>query len=307
MKVILDPHRDEASREAWALEHAPRGLTPRLHHTLFRRELLGSLEEGPVTSPARVLALEVGHVLVMSKIEGRPIARRIGAATFDRVGRCLARLHGTPLRRGPALYLPSDPTALFRTASAWSAAIERRRILVPSTHRDLRRALRILEGRLGQAPAHLFRRPVRRLCHGDLRWSNVLTVGRGAVLVDLEHAGLGDPAADLAIMTCRTPLTTDEEGDLLDAYHRAADDPDLLARYSVLRPFVALASALGAALDRDEELGGLALISSVARPRGPRAFDLAAELGAALERLDPPPSPATSNRRTRWHRSSSRT
>jgi cytidylate kinase len=92
----------------------------------------------------------------------------------------------------------------------------------------------------------------RTLCHGDLRWHNTLAHQGTLRFIDLEHAGLGDPAADLALMACRTPLSLDEEMQILDGLQGALKDKGLVHRFLTLKPLLGLLGGLGGVLDLAE-------------------------------------------------------
>jgi len=83
-------------------------------------------------------------------------------------------------------------------------------------------------------------------------------VDHGLKLLDLELAGLGDPAVDIALMVARTPLSDSEATEFLSVYQAHRSDETLRARYAWVLPVVSLVSALSAVLGSgpgaDEEL-----------------------------------------------------
>ncbi|MCK6552330.1 phosphotransferase, partial [Myxococcota bacterium] len=180
-----------------------------------------------------------------------------------------ARMHTVSARTGPSPVLPDDPRRLTATITRWLDEAWARRLVTPS---ERRAATRVLT-RPTRAARSLADAPMRRVVHGDLRWSNARFTADGARLVDFEHAGLGDPALDLALLTWRSPLSPDVEARFLDVYTaerspRAASR--LRARYDALLPLVAIASALAALLDTPREAAPTTTPS----------------LGVALDRLD---------------------
>ncbi|MCK6552654.1 phosphotransferase, partial [Myxococcota bacterium] len=165
-------------------------------------------------------------------------------------------------------------------------------------------ALRAHTRAIDAAPTSLFARPTLRLCHGDLRPANTRVVAGGVVLLDFEHAGVGDPALDLAMLEARGGLGADEHATFVEHYAARSDDPHVTARLALLAPLVALTAALGAVLDLDDEERGLAAFAPDARRGAERRASVEAELSAALERSTNPGRRASRARRKDdrpWH------
>ncbi|MBI4817541.1 MAG: phosphotransferase [Deltaproteobacteria bacterium] len=238
-RFVLKARRDaddDAQREAWALRLRRGASAPLLHVHLTRTEVVS-------LGVRRGMALDVGlgGVIVMDFVEGADPDDRDRAKS---AAAAVAELHSTRARRGPDFGCPSSAHLIYGYAADLAKRIVRQQMLV---ERDRVRLTRVMEiaarrvERLGLGP-----RARRSLCHGDLRWHNMKMLDGCVRLVDFEGAGLGDPAVDLALMTCRTPLEEREEVELVDAYLSARRDDSFLDRYVRVLPLVSLVSALSA-------------------------------------------------------------
>lgn len=149
-----------------------------------------------------------------------------GAAATDEIARLLSRLHGT------------TPPEGLRATPDGSAALDRQtlRILDLCTSGTLKQ--RILAARpQGEVPAS----GRRYFLHGDPVPGNILSTGRGLVLIDWQCPAIGDPSEDLAIFLSpsmqmaygQPPLGDGERRRFLAAY----GDADMAARYHALAPW----------------------------------------------------------------------
>jgi cytidylate kinase len=231
VKIAADPHATSV-REVFGLRALPRGLGPRLFAHGSAAELLERAPLDVVTA----LDAPLGPTLVLEDVPGEPA----GPAHVDATARALRLLHarrpGRAPSRGPSLMVPADPARVLVMAR------ERAAVLGVDASRAFTRAERHVElwWRRGlQAGA-------RVLCHGDLRWHNLLwdDARKRVRLLDLEHAGVGDAATDLAMFG--TTLTNHDELLLLDAY---APSRAFLDRYFAQKPMLSLLFALDAAVE----------------------------------------------------------
>jgi CMP/dCMP kinase len=225
VKIAADPHAS-CTREVFGLRALPRGLGPKLVAHASAAELL---ERAPLDVITRLDA-PVGPTIVMEEVRGAHAA----AAHIGETARALRLLHGRRTARGPSLMVPADPARVLAMARERAHALDvdaSRAFARAEKHVDLwwRRGL--------QAGA-------RVLCHGDLRWHNLVWEGRRVRLLDLEHAGIGDAATDLAMFG--TTLSLHDELLLLDAYQPSRT---FLDRYFAQKPMLSLLLALDGALE----------------------------------------------------------
>jgi len=238
IKVRRDAN-DTAEREAWALRRLRGTLAPRLI----------SWWPGNVAGEPSIQSPRCGGCLVMARVSGDVPS----AVHLDLAARTVAELHSSSPQRGPELLCPSGYGSLLRYAADLGERVVRRKELSSSKLTTLTNAIRSLGSRNPpDFPS------VRALCHGDLRWHNMRYVDHGLKLLDLELAGLGDPAVDIALMVARTPLSDSEATEFLSVYQAHRSDETLRARYAWVLPVVSLVSALSAVLGSgpgaDEEL-----------------------------------------------------
>lgn len=274
-----------AHRELWGHANLPPGLAARLlahapAHTLRERAATAADWRA-----LRALDLPVGHVMLQRRVPGLPVLLPTDAQ-LGAVARCVAGVHRPVRGGGPALVTGSHPDTHVRLAGQCVAE------LLATTSVDARTSM-LLQRALRHAVAHqqraLRRFPyarVRTACHGDLRWHNMVWHRGGCVLVDLEHAGVGDPAVDLALMACRTPLSLHEELTVLAEYleHRRRDRT-FAHRYFAFKPLLGVLCATQAVLDLwDVAHGAEGVARDVHSHLNRRAPFVADELRLALER-----------------------
>lgn len=274
--------------EEVALKRLPAGCGPALLGRLHKHELL---REAALKRDLNTLFLAdfpVGDALLMERLKGEALPLPLSDENIEQVAACLVSLHQEPGHDLPRLRLADRPSTILRMIlDIWDELK-----LLPWWHRTLDEAI---GNALTQAELHvkevaqLGRWPrFRQFCHGDLRWHNMRLVDGRVQLLDLEFAGQGDPAMDLAMMTCRTPLSWFDELRLLDAYLARTQDPSFGARYFALRPLVGLLCVGGAILHQNDVARGLVPLQidalSHTHTRWPA---LEHELNVALERLRP--------------------
>ncbi|MFH1810333.1 MAG: (d)CMP kinase [Pseudomonadota bacterium] len=292
LKVRADPGWD-VKREAWALRQAGARSTPELLATVRIQDLMERAIRRRDLDTACALDGGLGDLLLLRWCPGHLTSSAISDAGMASVGRAIADLHVRRPRSGPRSLLPSSPRALSALARDLVQQVSDRELL-PSTglarvQRAATAARRHLETTVRATTWHR----VRTLCHGDLRWHNMLLQGSRVWLLDLEHAGIGDPALDLALMACRTPLSSHDELRVLDAYLACTRAPGLLDRYFGLKPLVGVVAALAGVIDLADLRDGARCAAPDPRAHlQQRAPLVAAELGAALERALGRPTPA---------------
>jgi hypothetical protein len=248
IKIRRDP-LDDGSREAWALRR-----TGDLGPSLLAHTTAADLRERATDPRAREpLGPELGGVLVLSLLEGRaPSPDKLGEDDLERAGRLIARLHRRPLGRTPrAPSVSSAPAALNASALELLDVLKVAPDVDPALVGALARRWRVVRRDLPSA------RVRRALCHGDLRWHNVIDTPQGLMLFDFEHAGVGDAALDLALFSARTPLTCHQELAVLDAYlDEAGASGSLIDRFLALKPAAEHLGALAGAVDVVDVLSG---------------------------------------------------
>ncbi len=257
---------DDAAREAVMLRALPKGPWPTLHAHTHARALRATAAQHDVSS-LRALEGDCGGIIVLSALVGRAIAtapENVGDDDVAKTAQAIAALHfarasarnistiAKAKRAGslPRTRMPNSPAGLIgvaRELCVFDHDAQLTRVLQQAT----RKAARHAEER------HPNTR-VRAICHGDLRFHNVLTDGDSAALIDFEFAGIGDPMVDLAFMASRTPLSRHQELVLLDAYFASSSASssmsrarinDALARYFAVRPLCAIIGGAAGAHD----------------------------------------------------------
>lgn len=182
-----------------------------------------------VPTPEPLLLDETGELfkvpaLVMSRLPGRPLARRLASAAPDAtewvepVARALAAIHAMP-------FDPAAPSRIPRldeqrmAAESWEEGAPRLHLRVDA----LPEGEEVLDALRRSWPAQPPARPV--LLHGDFHPFNILWRG-GTVsgIVDWAEARIGPPQFDLAHMRWEIALRFDLSGvdSFLDAYERAS-------------------------------------------------------------------------------------
>ncbi|MEW5848319.1 MAG: (d)CMP kinase, partial [Myxococcota bacterium] len=248
LKVRADRSLD-STRERWALPRLPRGLGPRLVAYATPHELRHHCARRGWWRELHALDAPVGPLLWLEELPGEPAQHGLPDEVVRETGAVIAKLHGVVPREGPRLACGSEGTSILRLAEEGLAQLTTMKALDPTTLRALSRACAHVDQHLERAWRRFSFTRVRTLCHGDLRWHNLHVHDDVIRLVDLEHAGMGDPAVDLALMACRTPLDVHEELCLLDGYLSARTDAQLLDRYITVKPAVALLGAVDAVMD----------------------------------------------------------
>jgi CMP/dCMP kinase len=249
--VKLRTDRDDAAaREAWALRASPRDVAPRLlGHTTPRVLVAAAAERGDFVRAARLDA-PVGGVLVLSHVEGTRPRGPLDAAAWRRIARALRRLHAVRAA-GPPVHVGLSPGSAARLAADRVQALRDWDAIDRAAARDLSRMLRRAHDAARRAP----RLPGPRLCHGDLRLHNLIDDGARTWLIDFEHAGLGDPVADLLLFSLRTPLPRHDEQLLWEALLDPSLDESAprtrrdLESFYRQRPLFSLVSAVAALSD----------------------------------------------------------
>ncbi len=245
-----------SSREFLAARWFP-NLAPRvLAHATFRELIHSAIDRGEFRF-ARELDRGFLTCVALEEIPGAPLPAWPTNEALRRAARAIATLHGCGVKRGvPDLAMPSRPTALHALACEYLREVTRAGWLSTRARRAVRRAVDAAEARARRSFKRSRLREIRRPCHGDLRLENILDDGESARLIDFDHAGIGDPAVDLAMFVSRNPLSKSQALRVLDAYAEVSPDRGILDRYFGLAPLVAITGALGALLDlRDVELG----------------------------------------------------
>lgn len=275
VKVRVDAH-DDARSEVRALLRAGPAIAPSLIFSSTPAALVARAHALHARALGRDVDLPLGGVIVTGHIAGRhPL--RIDDEVVARTARALVALWSKKSDDLAPLRAPSSPQGLVRLLDAIARGLDDARVF---SSRD--RAL--VAAAVGRVKKHVARaldrsdwERVRVLCHGDLRWHNLLDDGARVAFVDFEHAGRGDPALDLAMMAARTPLTLHVEHALLDAIVARRRDKSFLDRYFALRPLVALVAGLAAVQDIVDVARGLRPVDQdparYARARLPHALD----------------------------------
>jgi aminoglycoside phosphotransferase len=134
--------------------------------------------------------LTAEHTVLWREVPGRPLSALVAASSPDAgtavrtAGAALRALHDQPAPAAP--HAPADEPATVARAAVHVG------VLHPTAGRRLARQLEQVGALLERLPAE-----APRLVHGDAKGDNLLVDGDRLVLVDLDRAGPGDPAADL--------------------------------------------------------------------------------------------------------------
>jgi cytidylate kinase len=278
VKVRVDDD-DDGDREVAALRRLGGRAGPQLRAAFSRRSLHQLRAAAAVRGDfTHLMDLEGGGggVIVMDAVAGAIVDGDPADVDDDVVvatAHAIAELHLCPVKLAglPPLSSGSSVLALVGGANDLVDGVVAAGLGDDASRRVLRRALRAATA---YAEARHPGTRVRSLCHGDLRFFNVMMDRGAASLIDFEFAGVGDPAADVAMMAVRTPLSDHHELVLLDTITRrmGRGTRDFIARYFAVKPLCALVGALGGLLD-------LAAVARGQRPiRGghDRPADLAA-------------------------------
>lgn len=247
MKARVDVH-DDAVIEARAIRRAGPDIAPTLLFSTTSAALVTLAMRRARHDLLADLDIPLGGVLYTSFVDGKH-PTRIDDAVITRTAHALATLWSRKSEDLATLRVPSSPQGLLRMLESTRTAIDRHRLLDKGCGAMLDRALDAVRSHVARAlDAHEWDR-VRTLCHGDLRWHNLLDDSERVRFIDFEHAGAGDPALDLAMMTARTPLPLHVEHALLDGILAQRRDRTFLDRYFGLRPLVALIAGMSALED----------------------------------------------------------
>lgn len=245
VKIRENPE-DSAEAERWALGLCPRGTGPRLLGVATVRQQCARLAQAGRFRDLPAVDVPLGTALVLEHLAGRSLPGSPSLDTVRAVGRAVAALHQVKPAEGPRLRTGSSPRGLCSLTARLVEQSERLG-LPHGVLARLRAGQRAAEARASHDELRLER--VRTLCHGDLRWHNLLDDKGRIRLLDFEHAGIGDPALDLALMAVRTPLDEREELALLDGYLEARTDGSLLDRYFALLPLAGFVGAVAGVHD----------------------------------------------------------
>lgn len=200
MARLLPQHPDLWSRPARPLRYKPErrwvGVVERdgIPVALIKA-YRGGGEVRPRRGQARaraVTARPLGHsrrlaATASAWVPGPSLTERLNdPVSVDAVARTLGRLHATPPGRHlPRHDGPPEGLALGRAAAAVAS-------LLPGEAHAAARLADELRSRLAYLPA------ASSLVHGDFSADQVVLAAARAVLIDLDEAGLGHPAMDLA-------------------------------------------------------------------------------------------------------------
>lgn len=234
-------------REVLALQNLPHDVGPSILGEFAIRELRHHQLEQFNLPALLALDLPLGNGFLMKRWRGEHLNEPVSDSSLLQVGELLTRLHHPIQAELPRLQAPSQATTMLRIAEEHFSEIRKRRLLDKSGGKALQQAIRQAR-KLVERWRKLRLPRVRTLCHGDLRWHNLMAVDGNVRLLDFEHSGMGDPAVDVAMMVCRTPLHSFYELRLLDAYVTYSKDASFLDRYFLLKPLVGFLCSLGAML-----------------------------------------------------------
>lgn len=176
-----------------------------------------------------------GGLLVTPYVDGAVLdtttVRR--GATIERVGRLLARLHGTDTRRFRGRFTAAEVLVRYRDHLA--ALGEH---LTADDLALVRRAVRACDA--------LARMARTAPCHHDPWPSNIIDAGDRLLLVDWEFSAVGDPLWDLAHFAVEADLDPDRTDRLLQAWARGPATSALRDRLALWRPVTDVVWALWA-------------------------------------------------------------
>lgn len=273
-------------RERLALLHASSGLAPTLLGDLH----LPSLREAALAQQdwdALIdLDLPLGHGFLMGRWSGVHLEPPVSDVDIESVAQVLVEVHQPISQDVPRLQVPSQATSMLRVLEDLFAELKGRACLPREGMAAVQQAVRLAKKQVEQWRKMKLPK-VRSLCHGDLRWHNMMTEGGKVHLLDWEHAGVGDPVVDVAMMVSRTPLSSYDELRLLDAYTLHTQDESFLDRYFAIRPLVGLLCALGALLFQVDIAEGYIPMGMDPEQHSEERFPaLVAELYDALSRMD---------------------
>jgi cytidylate kinase len=246
---------DTGADEARTLRRAGPDIAPSLVFSTTPAALVTLAMRRARLSLIPALDVPLGGVLYTSFVDGTH-PTRLDDAVIARTARALATLWSRKSDDLAPLRAPSSPQGLLRLLESTRRAIDAQRLLDAPSRRLVERAEHAVRANLERALDEGDFERVRALCHGDLRWHNLLDDKERIRFIDFEHAGRGDPALDLAMMTARTPLSLHVEHALLDEVLAHRRDRTFLDRYFGIRPLVALIAGLSALHDLALVLSG---------------------------------------------------
>lgn len=160
-------------------------------------------------------------VMILEDLGGSALSGTERSGAWPAAGEVLRRLHGT--LPAPWFDDPGDDRGpwLDGLRAEITEAVERRRIAVGL-------AEAVEEVLADAAPWVTEPDAPRTLVHGDCMPKHMIFDGRGELrLIDLEHARIGDPALDLAVLTAFAPQRLEQ---VLEGYRAAPSEEARLRR-----------------------------------------------------------------------------
>lgn len=265
LKLRMHPNASTEA-EAYAMSLMPPHMVPQVVATFSTRELVWEAVERRDLKAIQALDLDVGDGLVMTWSDAEVITSPPSREQLAKLAKQLVTLHQThdpAFEESPLepLFFPRRPGAMARVILDQAEDLFDRGALDEDGVTLIEEAVEQLDTLLEGFPDEVERPSSFGLCHGDLRWHNMLYDGQHFLFLDFEDAAIGDAATDLAMMAARIPLSWAEEVFLLDAYLSHRRERGWIARYWAIRDFVALLCALGACLDVYDVMAGLRLVT----------------------------------------------
>lgn len=310
VKTRVDP-KDPIDEEVWALCHAPPEVVPALVAAASHEALVATAIEHGAFAEAAALERLPTQSLLMDAVKGTaPSVNDEGA--LERIAQALAIFHQARPAKGPPIRAGRSLAACVRLCLRLTRALSDASVVDKGAAKSIEGMLRRWQKR-ADALLETHRIPPS-LCHGDLRLHNVLDDKKRVVLIDLEHAGLSDPALDIALFRARTPLSTNAELTFLDAYLEESfrigskQQSAFLERYALARPIALALSGLAAGVDvldviEGRRRTGEKIDAFVDDKRHACAEDLSAAFGLPIE----PAFPSPPSKETRPSRSATKT
>lgn len=244
--------KDPIDEEVWALSHAPAKIVPRLVAAASHEALVATAIRRHAFDDAKALERLPTQSIVMEHVGGAA-PNACDANALSRTAQALAVLHQKRPTKGPPIRAGRSLSSCVRLSFRLLATLSEANVVDKQATKDIERSLKRWQEQADKL-LDLHRVPPS-LCHGDLRLHNVLDDGRRATLIDLEHAGLSDPALDIALFRARTPLSANAELTFVDAYLDASfrigskKQAAFLKRYALARPIALALSGLAAGAD----------------------------------------------------------
>lgn len=228
----------------------PQGRQDRMQREHAALSLLSSVDSVPdlVLGEPNARFIE-RPVLIYYKVTGSPLdADKIGPADLDGLAEIWATIHGTQVPNAGPLAKPVGPSAprmcldlIDRELLSLKGSLDQQSPLVHETLtylHEFRRCLDMLD-----LKPHLWREPQGRLCQADSQLTNVVKGSCGMLyLVDWEHAGLMDPAYEIASFFQRPDslqLSRKQRDNCIDRYvdrRGISADRDRIAVYLTVLP-----------------------------------------------------------------------